>query len=432
MNRSILKLLLDYLRRTSGVWALVVVVQMMQMSTIWVLGSRHVPIIGAVIAALAFRATWDSPHLVMRTLPIKVRELALLRWWECIGAPLPFIVLGLVLAWPANVGSAFPTPPVLDLWIPIVESVAALAILAVLPLPMLSAARSNIPTFVVFWMALLIGGIYGVPIEWFSQPLPALLLTCGCLLALASFGLARAGRVLCIPSLSRLFPLLDRWRGNLPALGAHVSGWPVLLLEWMYTILVLALASIVVISIVRPHVHLLQQTLPWIFVSATGAIGSILARRWLRSVPALQCLPIRRSTLALIVCLALMAPVSLTSVLATAVDALVPGWGVSIPLYMVPMFAFVPAMQISWYSAQTSEPVASSVQQWSPLMQVIVWPLWTGGFMSLGLAHVLPRWFELIAVGSAAVLALIAYATVLRRIRSGVGLERLGDPLTPR
>src|SRR6185312_560888 len=100
--------------------------QLMQMSTIWVFGTRHVPIVGAVMAALMFRSTWNSPQLVMRTLPIKTHELALLHWWEQIGGPMPFIVLGLVLSWFANDGSRFPTPPFLNLWVPVAASFATL------------------------------------------------------------------------------------------------------------------------------------------------------------------------------------------------------------------------------------------------------------------------------------------------------------------
>ena len=48
MNRQVFTLLLDYHRRTIGVWSILVFVQLMQMSTIWVLGSRHVPVAGAV------------------------------------------------------------------------------------------------------------------------------------------------------------------------------------------------------------------------------------------------------------------------------------------------------------------------------------------------------------------------------------------------
>jgi len=46
MNSAILTLLLDYHRRTLGAWALVVFVQLMQMSAIWAFGSAHVPMVG--------------------------------------------------------------------------------------------------------------------------------------------------------------------------------------------------------------------------------------------------------------------------------------------------------------------------------------------------------------------------------------------------
>jgi len=437
MNRRILALLLDYHRRTFGVWVLLVFVQLMQVATIWVLGNGHLPIAGAVIASLAFRATWDSPHLVMRALPITARELALLRWWERIALPMLFITLAYGLAWVSNFGARFPTPPLPVLWKPVAASAATLAFLSALPLPALSAARSNTTVFVAVWIALAIFGLYGVPMEWL--PFPGFLLTCGLMLALVSLGLARSGRVLESPPLStilwhiskRIFGRAASPGSEAPAPTSRLRGWPVLLTQWMRSLFLLALVSVVVISFVRPQMRLLQQALPWLFVSVTGAVGTILGRRWLRSLGALQCLPIRSSKLALVVCLALMAPVVVASIAATVVNSIVPDWGITIPLYMIPVFAIVPALEISWYPVQTNSAVASAVQQWTPIMQVVAWPLWTGSFMSLELTRLLPAWFGVLAVGAAAVLALVAYTRVLLRIRSGLGLERLGDPLTP-
>jgi hypothetical protein len=430
MNRTILALLLDYHRRTLGVWVLLVPVQLMQAATIWVLGNGHLPIVGAVIASLAFCATWDSPHFVMRTLPVTARELAMLRWWERIAMPLLFITMGYLLAWFSNHGSRLPTPPFQQLWEPVAASAATLAFMSVLPLPTLTARRSNTPIFVVVWIVLPILGLYGIPLEWL--PFPGFFLMCGLLLALVSLGLARSGRTLEAPPLAQMLGPFG-WEGRKASDAAsRFRGWPVLVMQWAGGIFLLALGSVVVVSFIRPQVHLLQQALPWVFVSVTGAVGTILGRRWLRSVGVLQCLPIRSSTLALVVCLALMAPVVFTSLAATAVNAIVPEWGIAIPLYMVPVFAIVPALEISWYRVETSHPVASAAQQWTPIMQVVAWPLWTGSFMSLELTRLMPAWFEFLAVGAAAVLAAVAYAVVLSRIRSGVGLERLGDPLTPR
>jgi hypothetical protein len=432
VKHRVLTLLLDYHRRTLGVWVLVVFVQLMQMSAVWVLGIRHVPIVGAVIASLVFCATWDSPHIVMRTLPIETRELAILRWWERIGMPMLFITLGYVLAWFSNEGTQFPTPPFLGLWLPVAGSFATLGIFSVLPLPMLSAQRSNAPVFVVVWIALAIGGLFGVPLELLPEPLPLALLICGVFLALVSLSLARSGRVLQLPPVSRFFTGWRTQRGAVPVGRSRFRGWPVLFLQWARTTALFAFASVVVISLVRPHVHFFQQALPWIFVSVTGAVGTVLARRWLRSVRALQCMPIRSATLAFIVCVVLMAPVVVTSLVATAVSAIVPAWGITVPLYMVPVFAIVPALQMTGGSTQTSHAVPSAIQQWAPIMQIVAWPLWTGAFMSMELTRLMPAGFEIIAVAAAVVLAVVAYGIVLYRIRSGMGLERMGDPLTPR
>lgn len=430
MNRTVLALLLDYHRRTLGAWIVLVFVQLMQTSATWAFGKDNLPLVGAVIAFLAFCATWDSPHFVMRTLPITARDLALLRWWERIGMPAGFITLACLLAGFANYESQFPTRKLANLWPPVAASIATLAFLSVLPLPRLSAQRANTPVFVAFWIALTIGGLFGVPLEWL--PAPGFLLTCGLLLAVVSFGLARSGRVLESPPLMQLLGRAATGTREPSQAIARFRGWPVLVVQWLRAILLLAVASTVMISFVRPQVHVFQQALPWIFVSVTGAVGTIIGRRWLRSVRALHCLPIRTPVLALIICLALMAPVVLTSLAATAVNAVVPGWGIAIPLYMVPVFAIVPALEISWYRVETNHAIPSALQQWTPIMQIVAWPLWTGSFMSLELTRLMPKWFEMIAVAAAAVLAVVAYASVLTRIRSGVGLERLGDPLTPR
>ena len=432
MNRHVFTLLTDYYRRTLGVWLLLVFVQLMQMSTIWVFGSTRLPILGAVIAALAFCTTWDSPHVVIRTLPITARDLALLRWWENIGMPMPFITLAFVLSWLANDGSHFPTPSLLSLWVPVLGSLATLGILSVLPLPMLSETRSN-ALIVLVWIALVVAALFGLPMDALPAPVPEALLAGGLLLALISFGLARSGRVLQLPPLSRFIAGWRAPRQWLSLAGPHLRGWPVLVAPWVRSTILMALVSVVAISFVRPHVHFFQQALPWIFVSVTGAVGTILGRRWLLSVPALLCLPIREGTLALIVCFALMAPVVVTSVVATAVNALVPGWGIAVPLYMAPVFAIVPAFKMSWQGGmESTHPVPSAIQRWTPTLQLAAWPLWTGPFMSLELTRLMPAWFDLIAVGAAAVLAVVAYHTAFSRIRSGVGFERMGDPLAPR
>ena len=113
-------------------------------------------------------------------------------------------------------------------------------------------------------------------------------------------------------------------------------------------------------------------------------------------------------------------------------SAIVPEWGIVVPLYMVPVFAIVPALQVSGSGVQTNHAVPSAIQQWGPIMQIVAWPLWTGSFMSLELTRLMPAGFEIIALAAAVVLAVVAYGIVFHRIRSGAGLERMGDPLTPR
>lgn len=430
MNRQIFTLLLDYHRRTLGVWAILVFLQLMQMSTIWVFGTRHVPIVGAVMAALMFRSTWNSPQLVMRTLPIKTHELALLRWWEQIGGPMPFIVLGLVLSWFANDGSRFPTPPFLNLWVPVAASFATLGILSVLPLPVISAGKSNVSAS-VGWVALLLGSVYGVPMEWLPAPLPAVLLSGGSLLALISFDLARSGRVLQAPSLANLYV---RWRSpERQASGTRMRlhGWPVLLMQWLRSVFLFTVVSVIAVSILRPHARLFQDVLPWMYVSVTAAVGGVLGRHWLRGVRAMQCLPIRRSTLALILCIVLVTPAAVASAAATAVNAIEPQWGLVIPFYMLPIFGLVPTLAVWGLGVQANHPVPNALHQWVPTLQLLSWPVSIGSGMSVFMKW-WPTWFAVVIVGLAVLMAVVAYLTVLWRIRAGATLEQFGDSLTPR
>jgi hypothetical protein len=172
--------------------------------------------------------------------------------------------------------------------------------------------------------------------------------------------------------------------------------------------------------------------LPMIFVSATGAAGTILSRRWYFAVRALQCLPIKDSTLAIIACGALIAPVLVTNLAATLIQWMVPQWGIAVPLYLLPVFAVIPALSVPWHKVESSGGIASTLQRWSPVLQVAAWPLWTGAFMSFALTKLMPVWFDLLALGMAVVLAVVAYAVILVRIRSGQGFEPIAAPFAPR
>src|SRR5262249_46519750 len=159
------------------------------------------------------------------------------------------------------------------------------------------AGKSNVSASVA-WVALLIGSVYGIPLEWLPAPLPEVLLIGGVLLALVSFGLARSGRVLQLPPLAKLY---TRWRSQAQKASGtrvHFRGWPVLLMQWLRSVLIFLVVSVIAVSILRRHAGFFGPALPWLFVSVTASVGALLGRRWLRGVRALQCLPIRRSTLA--------------------------------------------------------------------------------------------------------------------------------------
>jgi hypothetical protein len=86
---------------------------------------------------------------------------------------------------------------------------------------------------------------------------------------------------------------------------------------------------------------------------------------------------------------------------------------------------------MSWHRPQATQAVPNAVQQWSPIMQLVAWPLWTGSFMSLELTRLLPGWFDILAISAAAVLAVVAYLVVLGRLRAGAALGGFGEPVTP-
>jgi len=106
--------------------------------------------------------------------------------------------------------------------------------------------------------------------------------------------------------------------------------------------------------------------------TSTAVVAVILFQRperWVRFWPqlsaqcrALQCLPIRKSTLALIVYMTLVAPVIVTSLAATAVTRSCRN-GDHIPLYMIPVFAIAPALRSrgsTWRRATPSQAPFSS------------------------------------------------------------------------
>src|SRR5262245_45751049 len=99
MNWSVLRLVGEHTRRLFGLWLLVAALQIMQTSALWILELDRMPLLGAVVCAMAFFATSASPFAVMRTLPVRRRDLALYRWWMLIGVPSVLLYACVGIAW---------------------------------------------------------------------------------------------------------------------------------------------------------------------------------------------------------------------------------------------------------------------------------------------------------------------------------------------
>jgi hypothetical protein len=98
---------------------------------------------------------------------------------------------------------------------------------------------------------------------------------------------------------------------------------------------------------------------------------------------------------------------------------------------MYPLFAVVPVFFIP-ASVESSAGAPAAIQQWSPVIQIALWPLWAGAFSSVALTKLMPEWFNIMAIGIAIVFALAGYWFVYLRVRSGAGLERTAGPLATR
>jgi hypothetical protein len=438
MNRIVARLLADYIRRTLGVWVLAATVQVMQASAFWANGIDRAPIIGAAIGALTFFATFDAPYTVIRTLPMRRRDVALVRWWVGIGWPALISAVGLAVAWWANIGYQWPAPSPLQIGSAMLASLATLGVLSVLPFPVLSAGRANFPRFVAAWGTFALGAVYGMPKV--SSPVPVFLAlgVFGAAIVVVSLVRAQLGEVVRLPA-----PSIMKWRAGWHPReksrhSPRLRGWAVIVAQLAKTTALLTLVSIAVAPVIRRYFPALDMhprlasVLPMLFVSATGVTGSLLARRWLNAIRALQILPIRDSYLALIMCTVLLTPSLVACVVATCVSRVVPGWGADIPLFMFPVFAIVPAFLVPWQNVEASSGVASTVQQWSPVAQIAIWPIWTGSFAGFALTELIPAWFGVLAVIITLVFAVTGYLMVWVRIRAGTGLDGTAGGLAAR
>ncbi len=390
MNWQILRLVGDHTRRLFGLWLGVAMLQIMQTSALWMLELDRMPLIGAVICAMACFATWDSPIAVMRTLPIRRRDLALYRWWMTIGVPALLLYACIGIAWINNRASPHP-PSQLQAGAALLAMVGTLGVLSVLPLPTLKANLSNLSRFTVIWIVLAGVALYGFPVDLVTTPVSLALGVGGTALAVVSFVMASKGEILSL-RLSRS----ERHEAMAPRVSAshpsrvRLHGWRLLFAQLARSTIVLAFACIVCATAARYFLPGLQIVMPLIFVAVAGTAGALMSRRWLNAISALQCLPVRDRTVALVIWAALTAPGLITCLLSNAVNALAPSWGVAVPLFMLPVFVVIPLLLAAGKSVESSNGVAASAQRWSPMLQLSLWPLWAGSSFSFVLTKLVP------------------------------------------
>lgn len=402
MNGRVLRLLLDYFRRTFGVWALLFVAQVLQVSAFWALHVDRIPLLGVVIASLTYFVAFDSPAAVLRTLPISRLEVAMFRRWASLLAPALMILGCTIIAWLSNGDNDWPRPALSAVASYVAVSWAALAVLARLP-------RRKSAGF--FWTGLSAIGFYGVPWDILSPPG---LVTCAALGVLAF--ILKRGKV---------------ERADTSSGGISRVGWSMIAADVARSTVVLSLVALGGVSLVR-WLYPLDAVMPvvWLFVSAVAVAACLQTRRWIQATRLFRLLPISPHRLALILYAILIAPGVTACLVATGVNALVPQLGMAVPPYLLVVFLATPVTVIPWQPQRyVASPAVNEVQQWAPLMQLAAFPVWSGSLCAFGGPHLMPAWFLGIIVALAVGFAIASYVALLVGIRSPSGFERHTGPL---
>jgi hypothetical protein len=453
VNRRIAYLLADYLRRTLGLWVLLVLAQLLQTSVFWAARTDRLPLLGVVMASLLYFAAFESPQTVLRTLPLSSTDVALFRWWASIGAPGLIILTCTVVSAITNSQHGWPVPTlsaILDtaglLW-------SALGWLAVLPLPELNHNERRGSWFALVWGALITVAVYGAPTTWLPPEVRMLLTVSGIVLSTIAFARAARGQSTKL-SLAwagagspKSAVLARRGAGSaqtaLPVDAGFAShgrrtwtGWPMLVLEvarstaWL-SIVALIATAMVRISVTPWFYSAFEPALVWMFASAVAVAACVLTRRWMLTVRSLRMLPIGDHRLALLLYLILITPGLVGCLVVMGARQLSQSWGLDVPAYMLVVFLVSPAALVPWQQQQraSSSAAATAIQQWSPLIQQAAFPLWAGALCAFGGPRLQPAWFVgfLVLFGAAACVA--GYVALLVGIRSPHGLGAYGEYL---
>lgn len=415
MNRLVRILLVDYLWRTLGLWPMLGLAYLIQITSFWAGHVERWPLLGAVVACLAFFGTSDSPQTVLRTLPLSRAEAALFRWWASIGVPSLFVLACTVLSW--FVSDKWPRASLSETILFVATAWSVVAWLAVLPLPVLRPERANRTTFAFVWGALVGAAFYGLPLRGLSREVLIAFAATGIALSILAYLRAAFGRTTAIVITKT--PSRVAEQRDTRALQLH--GWSVIVADITRTTVVLTVVTLVAATLVRWAYPILDTRVPlsWIFVSAVAIGACVSTRRWMSAITSMRVLPISDRRLALILFGILAAPGAVACFVATAVWHLSPRWGIYVPYYMLVAFLIAPLTLVPWQRNRLSaSPTVESIQQWSPVLQQIVWPGWAGSVAAIGASRLLPVWSLTVLVITAAGLLLAGYFVLLSGIRS--------------
>ena len=181
MNDPLLRLLMDYLRRSAGLWIPLGVAQYAVVATYWWLHIDRAPLLCALIGLAGAVNALDPGSLVWRSVPLPATQAAALRWWATAGFPgiLSTLCYAVVALDHWLTGSNAPAPGVaiesaLAAWA-VLGFIAVLPHRALTPTPRERASRALLLIAVLFFP---LG--YGLPLEGpVAGPLSVLAIICG-------------------------------------------------------------------------------------------------------------------------------------------------------------------------------------------------------------------------------------------------------------
>lgn len=412
MNRRVWWVLRDYVGRTLGLWLLVLLAQFIQSVTFWAAGTSRVPLLGAVIASLAYRALAEKPNSVLRTLPLTDTDGALIRWWGTFG--LPVIVMGIGIALAAS-PSAYKVP-FGWLWTCIAISVAALAWLSAI-----ERVCGRWGTTV--WGALAIFALIGLPMKALSAPILSLILVGSLCLSVGA-----CLRVSQPVYMSQSDEARDGFFARLRyRYFPRAAGWTVMVLEVGRSTAIISGAAFIAATIIHRAIAPWAQTalhglLIWLVVSAIAVTTGMSMRRWVEAVFSLRLLPITGRQLVFALYLAMILPGVLACLALSTAHHFSPSLGLDIPSYMLVVLLPAPVTLIRWErpAGDRSHPLPQFLR---PATQQALWPAWAGVFSSMCGLPFMPAWFFVYLAALAALFSIAAYRALLAGTRAPTTFE---------